>query len=531
MGRTADFQLSSAIAVAGFTPSRRDLPALIDLVAGGDDATVQHATRALTRLPGEVAVAGLTAAAAAEPDEGRAVRVVTALGAVARSHPGADGAAALIALLGDAARPSRARRAAAVALGKIGGDAARAALLAHWDAPDLAPDHRRAVAEALGKVGGAEALARLRALDPGADAELARRRDRASLMIERDAARGDDSAVDLDAAPPFPLPMIARCRTGLEGLLADELRAQGLAVGAVRGGAVAVTVDRPLAALWRARTLMTAGLTVPLAAGDLALAVAAALSDDRTFAILRALTRGPIRWRLDFAGGGHRRAVVWRAAQAARARQPALVNDPTATTWDAVVVDDDHLELRPRRFTDPRFGWRVRDVPAASHPTLAAALARTAGVRSDDVVWDPFVGSGAELVERGLLGPFQRLIGTDLDPRALDAARANLEAAGFLERAELAIADATRHRPAGVTLIISNPPLGRRLRGDAPALLEHFLGHAAGVLVPGGRLVWVTPVPARTARAARAAGLVAGAGITVDLGGFDGRLETWTRPR
>lgn len=530
MARTADFQLSSAITVAGFTPSRRDLPALLELVAGGDDATIQHATRALTRLPGDAAVSGL-AAAAADRDEARAARLVTALGVVARAHPGAGGTAALIALLADEARPSRARRAAAVALGKLGGDDARAALIAHWDAPGLAPDHRRAVAEALGKVGGDDALARLRALDPGADAELARRRDRASLMIERDAARGDDSAVDLDAAPPFPLPIVARCRDGLEGLLADELRGQGLTVSSVRPGAVALTLEQPLAALWRARTLMTAGIELPLAAGDLALAIAGALSDDRTFAALRALTRGPIRWRLDFAGGGHRRAVVWRAAQAARARQPALVNDPTATTWDAVVVDDHHLEVRPRRLVDPRFAWRVRDVPAASHPTLAAALARTAGVRADDVVWDPFVGSGAELVERGLLGPFRRLIGSDLDPRALDAARANLEAAGFLDRAELSVADATAHRPPGVTLVISNPPLGRRLRGDAPALLEHFLGHVAGVLVPGGRLVWITPVPARTARAARAAGLVAGAGFTVDLGGFDGRLETWTRPR
>jgi tRNA G10 N-methylase Trm11 len=170
-------------------------------------------------------------------------------------------------------------------------------------------------------------------------------------------------------------------------------------------------------------------------------------------------------------------------------------------------------------------------VPAASHPTLAAALARVAGVRDDDVVWDPFVGSGAELVERGRLGPFRRLVGTDLDPRALDAARANLEAAGVLDRAELTVADAVVHRPAATTLIITNPPLGRRLRGDAPALLERFIGHAATVLVPGGRLVWVTPVPGRTAHAARVAGLRAGDGITVDLGGFDGRLETWTRPR
>jgi predicted RNA methylase len=238
-----------------------------------------------------------------------------------------------------------------------------------------------------------------------------------------------------------------------------------------------------------------------------------------------------VRGRLDFAGGGHRRAAVWRTAQLVAARHPELINDPTTTTWDAIVDEDaGRLELRPRRFVDTRFAWRVRDVPAASHPTLAAAIARVGGARDGDVVWDPFVGSGAELIERAHLGGFARLIGSDLDARALDATRANLEAAGLLSRAELHHGDALAFAPPGVTQILSNPPLGRRLRGDAPALLERFVAHAARVLVRGGRLTWVTPVPARTAKAARAAGLHGGDGVTVDLGGFDGRLETWTRP-
>jgi tRNA G10 N-methylase Trm11 len=146
-------------------------------------------------------------------------------------------------------------------------------------------------------------------------------------------------------------------------------------------------------------------------------------------------------------------------------------------------------------------------------------------------VWDPFCGSGAELVERALLGPYARLVGTDLDPRAIDAARANLDAAGLLDRAELSVADALAFRPAGVTLVLTNPPLGRRLRGDAPTLLETFVPHAASVLAPGGRLVWITPVARRTERAARRAGLTRDRSLTVDLGGFDGHLERWQRER
>ena len=533
MGRPPDFDLSRAIAAAGFTPSQRDLPALLELVASPDEAIAAHAARALTRLPPAAVIAAL---ARGDGDEARAMRRVTALGQVARAHPAAGGDAALAAILADVTAPPRARRAAAVALGKVGGDVARDALARYWET-DLPPDHRRSVAEALGKVGGDAELARLRALDAGGDAELARRRDRAVLMIERGAARGDESLVDDAAAPPFPVALIARCRAGLEELLAGELAALGLGPRIAAPGVVELRLQQPLATVWRARTLLGAGIALPLPAAargaegaELAEAIAAVLSEARTVALLGALTRGPVRWRLDFATGGHRRAVVWETARRVAARRPELINDPTATTWD-VVVDEaaGRLELRPRRIADPRFAWRVRDVPAASHPTVAAALARIAGRRDDDVVWDPFCGSGAELIERALLGPFARLIGSDREPRALDAARANLEAAGLVDRAELVAADALTHRPAGVTLIVTNPPLGRRLRGDAPTLLEAFLAHAGSVLAPGGRLVWISPVPKRTERAARRAGLVADGGLTVDLGGFDGRIERWLR--
>src|SRR5690606_38124726 len=110
------------------------------------------------------------------------------------------------------------------------------------------------------------------------------------------------------------------------------------------------------------------------------------------------------------------------------ARAPELINDPTNTTWD-VAVDGEALELSPRRLDDPRFAWRVADIPAASHPTVAAALAYVGKARHGDRVWDPFVGSGAELVERTRLGTYARLVGTDVDEAALAAARLNLAAA------------------------------------------------------------------------------------------------------
>jgi hypothetical protein len=451
-------------------------------------------------------------------------RLVRALGVVARAGD-ATARARVIAVLGEPDAAPRARREAAIALGKLGGDDARAALIARWDAGDLPPDHRRAVVEALGKVGGADAHARIAGLDAGGDHELARRRDRAVLMIERTGARDAASSIALDRAPPRPVAIRLRCRAGLEDLLATEVP---VPTTVVAPGVLAATLDRPLGAVTGARTLLDVGIEVRLGAGELPDAIADALCADDTAGLLAALTDGPIRWRLDFAGGGHRRGVVWRAAQAVRARRPELINDPTATTWDVVVDGDARaLELVPRRRADDRFAWRVADVPAASHPTIAAALARLAGDARGERIWDPFVGSGAELIERARFASTRLVIGSDLDVRALAAARANLEAAGLGASSALLRGDARRAPVRGVDLVITNPPLGRRLRGDPAALLVAALPGLVAALVPGGRLVWVTPAAARTDAAARAAGLALAHRRDVDLGGFTAAIERW----
>jgi 23S rRNA G2445 N2-methylase RlmL len=179
---------------------------------------------------------------------------------------------------------------------------------------------------------------------------------------------------------------------------------------------------------------------------------------------------------------------------------------------------------------DPRFSYRKRDVPAASHPTIAAALARVAGVQNDEVVWDPFVGSGLELIERALLGPYRRLIGSDLDSEALEAARENFASAGIRD-AELVRANALEWTPEGVTLIVSNPPMGRRVARDGSIrnLLEQFTRHAYEVLRAGGRVVWLSPLPKLTASAAVRAGFEVARGPALDLGGFDAQIQIFRK--
>ena len=570
MPRAPDFDLARELAKPGFTPAARDAPALVELIVAGDEPAATRAAPALARLgdAGRAAVAARLAhidegdrgtrttpvgidagvpprrarvdegartsaarkgTAAGQPlahiDEGARARLVAVVGLLARA--GDDAARAmLLAHTGDAA--PRVRKAAAVALGKLGGDDARHALLARWDASDALPDERRALAEALGKVGGDEALARLRALDAGDDAELMRRRDRAVLMADRTAQRDVASTIVADIRPPAPVTVELGCRAGLGPLLLEELAALGIAAQPTGDRGATLALAAPLSSLFAARLWATVAIPIPLAADDdLATAITRTIASPRLLGLLRAWTRGPIRWRLGFAHG-HKRAIVWRVARDAATAGADLINDPTSTTWDLLVDDEQRtLAVVPRRLDDPRFAYRAADIPAASHPTVAAALAWLAEPRSGDRVWDPFCGSGVELVERARRGPARALLGTDIDAAALDAARRNLDAAGV--RAELAPADARTHDPGPIDLVITNPPLGSRVRLDAGALLVAALPNLARALAPRGRLVWITPSARKTTPAAEQLGLVRIRSLAVDLGGVRGHVERWDR--
>jgi hypothetical protein len=291
--------------------------------------------------------------------------------------------------------------------------------------------------------------------------------------------------------------------------------------------------------LFRSRVAMT--LRFPLSTEwvgegeSTAEAVARAATSEAARKVFATWTIGQPRYRIAWADGGHHRATTWEAARLIAERDPGMVNDATACLWELLVETPRRfveVAIQPRALEDPRFAWRIADVPAASHPTIAAALARVAGVRADDVVWDPFVGAGAELVERALLGPYASLEGTDLDARALASARRNLDAAGLV--ASLHKADALVHRPSAkrpLSLVITNPPMGRRA-ARVPGLadsLDRFVARTATLLAPGGRLVWLAPWPARSREVGARAGLRLDWARSVDMGGFDAEMQRWLR--
>jgi hypothetical protein len=549
LARRADLALPAALERLAVAPDPRARARLLRLAArlagvpadGGqisapaDGATADSATAdgAPEHAPADGAPehAPADSAPASAPADSAPAHSAPADGATADTAPAVARAAvasAAVAALTDG--DARVRRQAALALARIRAAGAEDALLAAWQAePELTV--RRALASALGIVGGERALAALRSAEPDAsDPELRRLVERAILTASRTLERGHASSIDASAAPPAPMPVLLRCRAGLERLLAAELVAGGWPVAAIASARVETVLGGPLASLFGLRLHHGVGFPLPARAGPAVHAVVDALDSPEASAMLAAFTRGPVRFRVDWQRGGHRRGEVWRIAGAIAARRPDLVNDPTDSTWHVHVIEGDQVQvvLEPHKLEDPRFAYRVADVPAASHPTVAAALARLSVTHSlapaDDVVWDPFVGSGLELCERGLLARSRRLVGTDVSSEALAAARANLDAAGVA--AELVTADALAHHVAGVTVILTNPPMGRRvLRGQAQPVLEGLLERAAALLPAGGLLCWISPVPGQTRARAAQLGLRLLDAHAVDMAGFAAEIQ------
>jgi tRNA G10 N-methylase Trm11 len=220
-------------------------------------------------------------------------------------------------------------------------------------------------------------------------------------------------------------------------------------------------------------------------------------------------------------------------ANRAYALCPDILNDARVAPWSVAIHSVEHgysVELSPRLVPDPRFSYRQKDVPAASHPPLAACMARLGGRVENEIVWDPFCGSGLELIERALLGGVLQLHGTDRSAEAVGIARGNFEAAKIpAVQARFVCCDFREYeglKENAATLIVTNPPMGKRVPiPNLHGLIMDLFSVAAKVLRPGGRLVFANPVHIENPHRA----LKLQSRQVIDLGGFDCRLECYRK--
>ena len=446
----------------------------------------------------------------------------------------------LLGLLNDPVE--KVRRYAIAALPKLGlGREAEVAL--HEALSRSASESEKALAlRTLEKVGGSMTLELgskggvvlpLRSLQK-VEANAAREENPGEILLDKTMERTEGVSIRLN------------CRRGMEEFAADEVRELGggqFKIMDITPGAALLNPTGPfnLGDILKFRCFSSIGFPIGRIEDvadeeDEIESVACIITGGLTTRILQTFTEGPVRFRVEYLSDGHRRGAVRKLAARVFELSPWMLNDSRDARWQINIAEGRQgmeLELVPRFRPDPRFNYRNQDVPAASHPPLAACLARVADLTDGERIWDPFCGSALELIESGRLAPGSALFGSDHDLQAIRAAKANMNAAGNPYQSLQLFSGDFRDAPkdlgiaAGtLTLIITNPPMGRRVPiEDLGRLISDLFSVSSRLLGRNGRLLLMNPLPG----AVRQAGLKLDFRRKIDLGGFACHLERYQK--
>jgi len=423
------------------------------------------------------------------------------------------------------------RRYAMAALPKIGADSAdEEALIELLQKANPPEREKKYLARALDKIGGQATL------DVAKELPV-----QTALKVKASVARVESpSEIRLNDAVNalWGLQIHLRCRRGLEGFVREEIDSSPQARRLFefknsRPGLVEIAPQSAfrLSDILSLRCFGTLAFVLGTISKPDAPEIAALITASPVRSLFKKLTQGAIRYRIEFPSLGHQRGLVREIANRAYALCTDILNDARSAPWAVEVHPHGRhftVELRPRLSPDPRFSYRRLDVPAASHPPLAACMARLAQNSGRDVVWDPFCGSGLELIERGLLGGVVKLLGSDQSAAAIDISKSNLAASGLRVEADFFHGDFRNAgiAPNSISQIISNPPMGRRVPiPNLAGLIGDLFQTAARVLQPRGVLVFANPLSTRPSDPR----LKLDIRQRIDLGGFDVHLERYIK--
>ncbi len=192
-------------------------------------------------------------------------------------------------------------------------------------------------------------------------------------------------------------------------------------------------------------------------------------------------------------------ATLWRSLKARYPRWTPVADDAQVEFWANLLGSQFLLGARlSDRTMRHRFERKV-ELPASLRPSVAAAMVLLTEPGPDDIFLDPMCGSGTILYERMQAGPYGRVLGGDIDPERVDAARKNVRGnrkkPGAADRSQPDIRQwDARQLPldtASVDKVVTNLPFGKQLGRDITPerLYPAVLAELERVVRPGGRIV------------------------------------------
>ncbi len=154
-----------------------------------------------------------------------------------------------------------------------------------------------------------------------------------------------------------------------------------------------------------------------------------------------------------------------------------------------------HVGVRLGETPLHRRAYKQAHVLGSLKPPVAAAMLITAGLEPGMRLLDPCCGAATLLIEGALWGTLAH--GGDIASPALEAAQANMDAAGVI--VDFAQWDAQKLPLAGhsVARVASNPPWGRAVdvHMDIKTFYTHLCAEIQRVLRPDGRVALLTSLP------------------------------------
>ncbi len=373
------------------------------------------------------------------------------------------------------AEDGKLRKNAATALGRVGSEAAVEALGRRLHAEPL--DYvRSAVVLALGRIDTDQTAQALLAWTPATPSDEEARRRALGDRVPR-------APVGFDTDKPWTLPVRLSVPQGLEEVVADEVRALGVPVSGTHDSSVRLAKGTPPWAVW------------PAVRGAYAVRAAGKGAPEKAIpALLATLTRTKdTTYRLHVDGPRRSRAELRTLlTRLRRLLAPLGITDqPAAYDYQIVLTQQDTFEIEPSFLGDDRFAYRHKDVGASIHPVIGASLARLVATGPTAVVHDPTCGSGTLLVERALLGA-GAVSGTDITQVAVDAATTNIQAAGLDIAIKLGDSALIETWPEFVDEVIVNLPFGVRTFGSGEDVTRASVAFTGAKLNRGGRALFYT---------------------------------------